>query len=118
MVYYRKKRRKLSLLLDDLYKWIETHSKDLKSLIENRRCLIKASHGLVVSLDAVTSISGFLDFHSTMISHGIEKFNSGQFDKSTHLVLDRLNSVSTPLKKLKSPMNRLKVRVRDIERMK
>ncbi|VUZ48214.1 unnamed protein product [Hymenolepis diminuta] len=118
MVYYRKKRRKLSLLLDDLCKWIETHSKDLKSLIEDRRCLIKASHGLVVSLDEVKSISGLLDFHSTMISHGIEKFNPGKFDKSTHLVLDRLNSVNIPLKKLKSPMKKLKGRAKDIERMK
>nr|CDS34948.2 hypothetical transcript [Hymenolepis microstoma] len=118
MMYYRKKQRKLVHLLENLSKWIETHSKDLKSLIGDRRCLIKASHGLLVSLDSVKGVSSVLDFHSTMVSHGIENFNSEKFDKSTNFILNRLNLVSVPLKKLKSPMNKLKSRAKDFERTK
>ncbi|VDO04603.1 unnamed protein product [Rodentolepis nana] len=76
MMYYRKKQKNLAFLLDNLCKWIENHSKDLKALIGDRRCLIKASHGLLVSLDNVQSISAVLDFHSTMVNHSIENFNS------------------------------------------
>ncbi|KAM7535648.1 hypothetical protein Aperf_G00000089961 [Anoplocephala perfoliata] len=118
VAYYRKKQKKLSLLIDSLSKWVETYSKDLKSVIETRRYLIKASRDLLMSLDSVKKTKGSPDNNWFLISHRIEKFNPEKFDQSTEYVLDRLKSVSAPLKRLKTSMKRLKGRSKGIVKAK
>ncbi|KAH9284079.1 hypothetical protein ECG_03298 [Echinococcus granulosus] len=114
MTNYRKKGKKLSLLIEDLSKWIKLNSEDLKSFIENRRLLIKAVRELLQSLDSAVGSSLPLNFHASSVQHQIRIFDPTMFNRASEEVLDRLKLLTAPLKKMKPSLKKLKSRANDI----
>ncbi|KAL5964682.1 Dynamin-binding protein [Taenia solium] len=114
MTNYRKKRKKLSNLIDGLSKWIKVNSEDFRSFTENRRYLIKAVHMLLQSLDCAAGNSLPLDFHASSVRYRVSGFDPVMFNRASKEVLDRLKLLSVPLRKMKPSLKKLKSRANDI----